>query len=79
MITFDEAIKKAKTLKSSITKCVDTPTAWLFKSDDDEYSIGGEGICCIIKEDGRAVDLTTYYDNYAKRGECREFDVKQKI
>ena len=76
MIKYEEALATAKELKSRITKCVDTPTAWLFKNEDDENSFGGEGICCILKEDGRAIDLTTFYDGYAKQGEIKEFDVK---
>jgi hypothetical protein len=76
MIKYEEALKKAKSLKRNITKCVETPTAYLFKNEDDENSIGGEGICCIVKETGRAVDLTTYYDSYARPGECSEFDVQ---
>lgn len=29
-----------------------------------------------IKEDGRTADLSTYYNNFAKRCEYKEFDVK---
>lgn len=77
MISYEEALKIAKTLKSRIEKCVETSNAYLFKNADDEYSIGGEGICCILKESGKAIDTTIYYDNYAVHSDedVKEFDV----
>ena len=75
MITYEEALKRARELKTSITKCVETPTAYMFKNTDDEYSFGGEGICVILKENGKAIGLTAYYDGYAVPGDTREFDV----
>ncbi len=49
MISYNEALKIAMQLKSRIDKCVETPNAYLFKNVDDEYSIGGERVCCILK------------------------------
>ncbi len=81
MISYNEALKIAMQLKSRIDKCVETPNAYLFKNVDDEYSIGGEGICCILKENGKAIGTTEYYDKYANYSddEVKEYDVIIKV
>ena len=77
MISYNEALAIAMQLKSRIDKCVETPNAFLFKNVDDEYSIGGEGICCVLKENGKAIDTTEYYSKYANYSDddVKEFDV----
>ena len=77
MISYKEALNIAKELKNRIDKCVETPNAYLFKNYDDEYSIGGEGICCVLKENGKAIGTTEYYSKYANYSDddVKEFDV----
>lgn len=78
MINYEDALAKARTMKAEITKCYETPTAYLFKNKDDEYSFGGEGICVILKENGKPMGLTAFYSSeYSKYDEdaCKEYDV----
>ena len=64
MINFDEALKIAKELKSTIDSCDEYDKGYMFKAEADKWSIGGEGACCILKDSGRAVCLTEFYDKY---------------
>ena len=64
MISYEEAYKKAKDLKSNIDACDEYDIGYVFKSRDDEYTIGGDGPCCIIKDSGRAVCQTEFIDRY---------------
>lgn len=64
MITYDEAFKKAKALKPNIDACDEYDIAYLFKSKADEFTIGGDGPCVILKEDGRAINQLELVDNY---------------
>ena len=63
MITYEQARKKAFEEKDDITRCVEFSDAWLFKSDEDEYTIGGFGPIIVLKETGQAVNPTYYYDD----------------
>lgn len=78
MLGYLQALAKAKSLKSRIDKCIETPYAFIFMNKDDEWSIGGEGICYILKETGEAIDGLTYYDNYADydESERKEYTVE---
>ena len=74
MVNYDEALKIAKGLKSNIDACDEYENAYLFKTKADEYTIGGEGACIILKENGRAISQLEYFDNY-DTNHIREFDV----
>ena len=75
MITYEEALAIARKLKNSIDACVEFDNAYVFKAKAEDHMIGGDGACCVLKKDGRAVSQTEFYDNYA--GEfVREFDLK---
>ncbi len=64
MITYEEALKKAKELKRDIDHCCEEKHAYVFTSKADEMSIGGSGPCVILKENGRAINMTEYAMNY---------------
>ena len=74
MITYDEALKIAKGLKKNIDACVEFENAYCFKSKSEEYDIGGNGPCIVLKENGRAIISTEYYTNYAT-GIIKEYDI----
>ena len=38
-------------------------------------NIGGAGACCVLKEDGRAINMLEYVDNYSGK-HIREFNVE---
>lgn len=64
MINYEEALKKAKELKPNIDACDEYDKGYVFKAKADEFTIGGDGPCCILKESGRAVCQTEFYDRY---------------
>lgn len=64
MVTYEEALKKAKELKPNIDACDEYDIGYMFKAKADEFSIGGDGACCIIKDTGEAVCQTEFYDSY---------------
>lgn len=63
-ISFEEAHKKAKELKNNIDACDEYDVGYVFKAKSEEFMIGGDGPCCIIKETGAAVCQTEFYENY---------------
>ena len=64
MIKYEDALELAKSLKKNIDGCDEYDIGYMFKSSDDEWTIGGDGPCCIIKESGKAVCQTEFYDKY---------------
>jgi hypothetical protein len=74
MISYEEALKKAKGLKESIDKCYEYDSAYMFASSEDKRSIGGDGPCVILKESGEAISRTHFFEFY-DADEVREFDV----
>lgn len=64
MISFDDAYEIAKGMKKDIDGCDEYDVGYMFKSSKDEWTIGGEGACCVIKETGKAVCQTEFYDRY---------------
>ena len=74
MIGYDEALAKAKELKHNIDACDEYDTAYMFKARSEEYTIGGNSPCVILKENGKAIHQLEYFDNYDHK-HIREFDV----
>lgn len=74
MITYDEALTKARELKENIDACDEYENAYMFKTKADEYTLGGDGACIILKENGKAISQLEYFDNYDTE-HIREFDV----
>lgn len=73
MITYDEALAKARELKKNIDYCVEYNDAYMFGERREEYEIGGNP-CIILKESGKAIDIVAYFDDY-DADEIREFEV----
>ncbi|MBO4901494.1 MAG: hypothetical protein J5518_01690 [Lachnospiraceae bacterium] len=64
MITYEDALKKARELKHNIDACDEYDVGYMFKAKADAFTIGGDGPCCIIKDTGRAVCQTEFYERY---------------
>ena len=75
MIEYDEALEIARKLKTNIDACDEYETAFVFKAKADEFTIGGDGPCCVLKKDGKAVGMTAFIDGYASKL-LREIEVK---
>lgn len=75
MLTFEEALEKAKALKKGIDACEEYDIAYLFKRKADRFNIGGDGACIILKDNGRAINQTEFYECYDANS-VREFDIE---
>lgn len=62
MLTLIEALKLAKELKSGIDACDEYDIAYVFKRKADRFNIGGDGACVILKENGRAINQTDFFE-----------------
>ena len=76
MISYEDALKKAKELKPNIDACDEYDSAYMFKARSEEFTIGGCSPCVILKESGRAINQLEYFDNY-KAEHIREFDITE--
>lgn len=75
MITYDEALKKAKELKPTIDGCTEYENGYVFGSSQDEGYIGGNHTpCVILKENGKAVTMP-YFVMHGTGDEIRSFDI----
>lgn len=77
MITYKKAYKIAAELMRNIDTCVEYENAYMFKRKAEMHSIGGNGACVVLKESGKAIGQTEYYDNY-EAVLVKEFDVSMK-
>lgn len=61
MITYDEALKKAKSILPGINNCVEYKQGWMFAKNEKEVSYGGGGApVVILKTDGKAVSMAYF-------------------
>jgi len=62
MVTYEQALEKARCLKSKINKCNEYEDAYVFVYDteDSEVQYGGEGPCVIMKDDGTVLPMIRY-------------------
>lgn len=74
MLTLIEALKLAMELKSGIDACDEYDIAYVFKRKEDRLNIGGDGACVILKEDGRAINQTDFFECY-NPVHIRELDI----
>lgn len=74
MLTYEEALKKAKQLKSRINKCTEFNNAYSFYYNSGKAQDGGENPVVIMKETGEALNFIQYAITPNKEI-IREFDV----
>ena len=76
MITYEQALEVAKeNKKNGFDACDEYSDAWVFKTRADEFTIGGESPCVVLKENGKAINLVEYFDRYEAE-HIREFDIE---
>lgn len=63
-MSYEEALKTAKGLKKYIDACDEYNIGYVFKARAEEEMIGGDGPCCILKDTGKAICQTEFYDEY---------------
>ena len=65
MITYEEALTKAKAYKPNIDMCTEYEKGYIFACKADAMSIGGydEEPVVILKETGKITDITSFVDN----------------
>ena len=76
MISYEAALKTAKSLKDNIDACDEYTNAYVFKCRAEQWDIGGSGPVVILKDNGRAINQTEFYDVYGNCTHIREFDVE---
>ena len=76
MISYHEALARARTIKPNIDACDEYNDAYVFKTRADHDTIGGDSPCVILKESGEAINIVEYFDNYEAE-HIREFDLQE--
>ena len=64
MITYEEALEIAKSKMSMLNRCDEDDLSYMFGYDSGETTIGGQGICVVLKENGRAINMPYYVMHY---------------
>ena len=75
MISYNEALKKARELKSNIDKCIEYDIAYMFASSEDDWTIGGDDPCVILKETGEAKSRLYSFEEFYEAQEIRGFQI----
>lgn len=75
MITYEDALKKAKSIKPDINVCVEYKAGYMFgKNEKEETFGGGNAPVVILKDDGKAVSMAYFAAKFD--GEpIKEFDI----
>lgn len=73
-MTYEEAFKKAKELKPNIDACDEYDKGFVFKTKSDEWSIGGDPPCVILKSSGDAINQVEFFDMHNPKF-IRTFDL----
>ena len=74
MVTYEKAYEIAKDMMPNIDACVEYENAYMFKRKAANHSIGGDGFCIILKESGKKISQTEFFDSY-DAAIVREFDL----
>ena len=75
MVRFESALKKAKKLKPNIDSCREFTDAYVFASQEDEYSCGGDGPVVVLKDSGKAINMVDYTQTSSDAELIREFEL----
>lgn len=62
MITYEEALKKAKEFKPNADNCTEYENGYVFGSGDDDNYVGGYGHtpCVILKANGKITSMPEF-------------------
>lgn len=75
-LTYADALKIAIKLKPNIDNCREHTDAFIFGSHADDMTIGGDGPCVVLKENGQAINMPSYLDRAGKF--VREYAIDHK-
>lgn len=75
MISYEDALKKAKELKPDTDHCIEYDNAYIFACHEDNGYEGTRQPCVILRKDGRAVALIYYLTKVGVGKKVREMDV----
>lgn len=65
MITYDEALKKARTLKPDVNICVEYKDGYMFGTETGKTTYGGGNApVVILKENGKAITMAYFAAHY---------------
>ena len=74
MLTYEQAYEAALRQMPNIDACAEYENAYMFKRKAENHSIGGHGFIIIMKDSGKTVPQTEFFEKYATEL-IREFDV----
>ena len=61
MISFEDAVTKAKEIREDINRCFEYENGYVFSNTDDDNSIGGNHApVVIIKDSGKAINMPQF-------------------
>ena len=75
MITYEAALAIAKSKKPQINKCDEYEDAYIFDYLTGVETFGGAGPCVVMKDTGRAVNMTAYAVKGKHKTLLRSFDI----
>ena len=75
MITYEEALKIAKSKMSRINFCNEDNLAFMFGYDMGELMIGGQGLCVVLKENGSTMNMPYYVMHYHGGDIIKSYDI----
>lgn len=78
MLTFEQALEKAQTLKENITGFSAYKKCYSFTSSADAMTKGGDGPVVIVKETGDAINfVAAFYKGLTEGGIIRDGEIKK--
>ena len=61
MVSFTEAVERARGCWDQVDYVVEEPDGFIFSKKDD-FSFGGNGPVVVLKNDGRCINMVDYLD-----------------
>lgn len=75
MVSFDDAMCRARALKPNIDNCMEYEDAYVFASHADDLSFGGDGPVVILKDSGRAINMVDYTQETKNTALLRRYEL----
>ena len=63
MVTFEEALEKARSIEKVVNGCIEYDKGYLFFDENYDGDGGDDGVV-IVKEDGKAIGFVSFLCNY---------------
>lgn len=76
-MSYEEALKKAKSIKPDVDTCVEYAHGYMFANNKGQVSYGGGNApVVILKENGKAVTMAWFNGKYDADEPIKEYKVK---